>query len=105
MNQTQTRQSIDGGGWINLDTATHFKEDTYWNGNNRCSVNTRSQWSHESLYRSPRGTYVLNHWSSEQGSSETWTRIDLDAAVEWLVRNDYEPDSPAEAASAAASEV
>ena len=34
-----------------------------------------------------------------------WTRLSTDEAVAWLLRNDHEPDSPAELAIAAALEV
>jgi hypothetical protein len=99
------RQSLASNGWIDLDTAKKFAEDTNWNGNNHISVNTGSQWEHEVLYRSVAGTYVLYTWSQCQGSRDTWQRIGIDEAVAWLVRNDYEPDSLAEQAIAAALEV
>ena len=100
-----TRQIIDGGGWLDLDTAKKFKEDTYWDGNNHCSVNTRSQWSQQTLYRTKSGTYVVYETSRWQGSHDTWTRLSTDEAVEWLLRNDYEPDAPAELVIVAALEV
>lgn len=100
-----TRQIIDGGGWLDLDTAKRFKEDKYWDGNNHCSVNTRSQWSQQTMYRTKSGTYVVYETSQWQGSRDTWTRLSAEEAVAWLLRNDYEPDSPAELAITAALEV
>ena len=100
-----TRQIIDGGGWLDLDTAKRFKGDTYWDGNNHCSVNTRSQWEHETLYRTQRGTFVLHSASDWQGSRDNWTRLSVDEAVAWLLRNDYDPESPAEQTIVAALEV
>ena len=99
-----TRQTIDDGGWLDLDTAKQFKEDTYFDGNNHRSVNTRSQWSQQTLYKTTRGTYVVYQTSQYQGSHDTWTRLSTEEAVEWLLRNDYEPDSPAELAITAALE-
>ena len=100
-----TRQIIDGGGWLDLDTAKRFREDKYWDGRNHCSVNTRSQWSQQTMYRTKSGTYVVYETSQWQGSRNTWTRLSADEAVAWLLRNDYEPDSPAELAITAALEV
>ena len=81
------RQSINGGGWIDLDTAKKFAEDR------------------EVLYRSVGGVYVLHTWSQWQGSQDTWERIGIDQAVEWLLRNGYDPESPAEEIIAAKLEV
>ena len=47
------RQPIDGGGWINLETAQKFVEDRNWDGHNMISAATGSQWEHETLYRQP----------------------------------------------------
>ena len=99
------RQSIDGGGWINLETAKKFVEDRNFDGHNMISAATGSQWEHETLYRSVGGVYVLHNWSQYQGSRDTWQRISVDQAVEWLLRNDYDPTSPAEEIIAAKLEV
>ena len=99
------RQSIDGGGWINLETAKKFVEDRNFDGRNMISAATGSQWEHETLYRSVGGVYVLHTWSQCQGSQDTWERISVDEAVEWLLKNDYDPTSQAEEAIAARLEV
>ena len=98
------RQSIDGG-WIDLDTAKKFVEDRHFDGRNMISAATGSQWEHETLYRSKGGVYVLHTWSQYQGSRDTWQRISVDEAVAWLLKNDYDPTSPAEEAIAARLEV
>ena len=99
------RRQIIGGGWLDLDTARQFAEKQRFDGRNYISVNTGSQWEHETLYRTTRGTFVLHSRSDWQGSRDTWTRLSTDEAVAWLLRNDHEPDSPAELAIAAALEV
>ena len=99
------RQAIDGGGWIDLDATTNFMESTHWNGNNHISDATGSQWEHESLHCSRKGVYVLRHWSQHQGSGESWTRIDADAAAEWLVRNGEDAPDKAIAEAIEAQEV
>jgi hypothetical protein len=78
------RQAIDDGSWFDMDKATVFLEATRWNGNNRISVNTNSQWEHEALYRTAKNSFVLNSYSAYQ---ETWERIDEQSAVDWLIRN------------------
>ena len=98
------RQSIPGG-WIDLDTAKKFVEDRHFDGRNMISAATGSQWEHETLYRSKGGVYVLHTWSQCQGSQDTWERISVDEAVEWLLKNDYDPTSQAEEAIAARLEV
>ncbi len=100
-----TRQAIDGGGWINLETAKKFSEDRDFDGRNMVSVNTNSQWEHECLYQSAGGTYVLHNWNQYQGSRDTWQRLSLTEAVAWLVRNDYEPATKDEETIAAQLEV
>jgi hypothetical protein len=97
-----TRQTLDGGGWFDFDTATKFTGRAAFDGS---SCSTGSQWEHECVYRTKRGTYVLHHWSDWQGSRDTWTRLNTDEAVAWLLLNDHEPDCPAELAIVAALEV
>ena len=99
------RQSINGGGWIDLDTAKKFAEDRKWDGHNHISVNTGSQWDHEVMYRSVGGVYVLHTWSQYQNSRDTWERIGIHNAVAWLIRNDYAPELAAELSIVAGLEV
>jgi hypothetical protein len=85
------RQALDNGTWFDLDKAESFSEETYWNGNNHISIATGSQWEHQELYRTANGRWVLNAWSQWQGSRESWTEIDNEAAARWLVSNSKEP--------------
>ena len=76
-----------------LDTANatrSWEENTRWNGNNHISVATGSQWNHETLYRSRKGRYYLEHASQWQGSTDYATWIDRHAAVAWLLANERE---------------
>lgn len=96
------RQKIEGGGWIDLNTATSYDESTHWNGKNHISDATGSQWEHETLYCSRKGVYVLHHTSQWQGS---WTRIDATEAAQWLVENGHEAADEATATAMEAQEV
>jgi hypothetical protein len=69
-----------------------YKEDTNWNGNNWISEATGSQWSHESVYRTAGGAYVLNCYSQYEGSEETYEIISKREAAEWFVKNNYKED-------------
>ena len=88
------RQTIDNGSWFDLDKATKFPESTRWNGRNHISVNTGSQWAHQDLYRTAKGSWVLNSYSAYQGSSESWELVeDNQSVVDWLIRNERDvPD-------------
>jgi hypothetical protein len=85
----ETRELL---GWFDADTATKFEEDTYWDGRNRISKATGSQWNHEALYRTKGGRWVLNRWSQWQGSRETWEFLDDDAAREWLISQNHDEE-------------
>jgi hypothetical protein len=76
-------------GWFDPDKAAKFEEAAWWNGSNHVSKATGSQWDHEALYLTAKGSWVLNHWSQYQGSVETYESISAEAAVEWLIKNDY----------------
>lgn len=84
------RQSIDGGGWIDLETAKCWQEGKRFDGRNHVSLATGSQWEHEALYRSKKGAYIIQSWSQWQGSSETWYRIESSTAAQWLIANEHE---------------
>ena len=80
----------DGSGrYFDLNTATQYNEGTEFDGNNMISIATGSQWEHEKLYHSASGTWILNHWSQWQGSTERDTVIDDTAAAIWLANNGH----------------
>lgn len=82
------RQTIDNGSWFDLDKATKFQGKTRHDGRNFISVNTGSQWEHQDLYRTAKGAWVLNSYSSYQGRGESWEAINDQSAVDWLIRNE-----------------
>ena len=76
---------------VNTDKSEkHWKESTRWNGNNHISVNTGSQWEHETLYKSSKGRYYLIYESQWQGSTPSCRFITDEEAVKWLLLNDHE---------------
>jgi hypothetical protein len=80
----------DSNSWFDETKATKYLEDTYWNGRNKISVNTGSQWDHQWLYRTEGGKWVLNSWSNYQGSPETFVLISEEEAALWLAKNNEE---------------
>lgn len=84
------RIALEDGRWFDADKAETWGDDTYWDGNNHISKATGSQWSHEALYLTAGGAWVLNWWSQVQGSRETYTVIEPEEATRWLVRNEHE---------------
>jgi hypothetical protein len=78
----------DGSGaWFSTDSAVMFDEDTRWDGRNRISVPTGSQWEHQILFYTKSGKWVLNDYSNYQGTREGYAQIDESAAVAWLIQN------------------
>jgi hypothetical protein len=92
------RQALtDGSGWFDLDSAERFDEATIWDGRNRISLATGSQWDHEALYRTANGRWVKHWWSQWQGT--------VAEAAAWLVQNGYDPAETGLADQAQALEV
>ncbi len=86
----------NSGKWFDIDSAKKFKEDTYFDGHNHCSVNTRDQWTHETLYLTKGGRYVLEHVSAWQGSCDRYEFISQDEAYHWLAFNGHDDQVPAD---------
>ena len=71
------------------EKATVFAEDTQWNGHNFVSINTGRPHQHQALLRTASGAYILNTWSSWQGSLPTYQVIEKDEAHAWLMKNHH----------------
>lgn len=84
-----TRINLGSGSWFSPERAECFAEDTRWDGSNRISVPTGSQWEHERLYRTRKGVWVLHSWSQWQGSTDSYEVIGDDRARQWLIANDH----------------
>lgn len=99
------KQALDGGGWIDLDACRTWKEDKNFDGSKMMSAATGSQWDHQCLFLTAKGRWVLHSWSQWAGIGETYERIDVSGAANWLVQNDYdETDVPELAGTIAALE-
>jgi hypothetical protein len=74
-------------GWFDADQAQEFREDTRWNGHNRVSVHTADQFTHQSLYRTAAGRWVIEQWSQWDGAETTHRFVPDERAREWLLVN------------------
>ena len=85
---------MENGDVVNTDKAQQsWEEDTEWNGHNRISKATGSQWNHETLYHSRKGRYYKVCESQWQGSTPHAEWVDEREAVKWLLLMEHEiPD-------------
>jgi hypothetical protein len=92
------RYRSDDGIVVETNNATsRWDEDTYFDGSNRISRATGSQWNHQTLYRSRKGRYYLIHTSQWQGSRDRCEWISHQEATRWLYENEQEiPDELSE---------
>lgn len=85
------RYRMDDGSVVDTDRATQsWEEETDWDGRNHISRATGSQWDHETLYRSRKGRYYVEHTSQWQGSRPHVEWLSPEAAARWLLLMDEE---------------
>ena len=86
--ENMAKFKIDDGLILNTEKAVKsWNEDTRWNGNNHISVQTGSQWIHETLYKSSKGKYYKVHDSQYQGDLSYATILTDEEAATWLLSN------------------
>ena len=76
-----------------VDTANasaSYEESTRFDGRNHISLATGTQWDHETLYRSRKGRYYVEHMSQWQGTTPRAEWVSNEAAVRWLLTNEHE---------------
>tara|TARA_R110000824_G_scaffold7514_6_gene34050 strand:- start:16329 stop:16682 length:354 start_codon:yes stop_codon:yes gene_type:complete len=77
--------------WFDIEAATKYAEDSYWDGSNSISVATGSQWNHETLYKTATGNWVLCSSSQVEQIRDSYEFIMLVEAVPWLIKNNHDP--------------
>lgn len=83
--------ALDDGRTADLTDADKWDEDTYWDGNNNVSCATGSQWNHETLHRTKRGSWIIWHTSQVQGTPSGYR--ECENPVHWLTANGHDlPD-------------
>ncbi len=80
------RYRMDDGTVVDTDKAiSTWEEATRFDGRNLISVATGSQWEHQTLYKSRKGRYYIEHDSAyRQGRSHVeW--VSPEEAARWLL--------------------
>lgn len=78
-------------GWFDHRKAEQFNEGSRWEGSSHVSVNTGSPRYHQRLFRTAKGRWVLNSYSSHRGGEiGHYSYIGDEQARDWLKRNNRE---------------
>lgn len=74
-------------------SAQSWDDDVTWDGKNRISVQTGSQWDQQTLYRTQKGRYYIVCYSRRDGVLPRAQWLSMEEAARWLLRNGDElPD-------------
>jgi hypothetical protein len=73
------------GHWFDVETSIKLPERTWFDGSNRISANTGSQWSHETLYYTRKGNWILEQ---SRGHADHYVMVDREEAIGWVSHND-----------------
>jgi hypothetical protein len=86
-----SKYRLEDGKVLNTDKASaEWEEAIDWNGQNFVSRPTRSQWEHETLYRSSKGRYYIERTSQRPESRPYAVLVTNEQATAWLLANDHE---------------
>jgi hypothetical protein len=82
---------MDDGSVIDTDRATEHWDSAYdHDGRNTICRATGSQWHHQTLFRSRKGRYYIEHVSNMQGTRPRAEWISNQAAAAWLLAQDHD---------------
>ena len=85
------RYRMDDGTVLDTENSTqHWDESTRWDGRNHISKATGSQWEHQTLYRSRKGRYYVEHTSSYRERTPHAEWVSNHEAARWLLANNHE---------------
>jgi len=84
-----SKYRMDDGTVVDTEKAQQsWDEATEWDGSNHISKATGSQWNHETLYKSRKGRYYVEHTSQWQGSRPHVEWVSPEEATRWLIAAD-----------------
>lgn len=90
---------------VNTENATAKWEDgTFFDGHNRISIATGSQWVNQRLYRSRKGRYYIETVSRIQGQRDHAEWCSPEEAARWLLANGHPIPEDLQAAAESVSE-
>lgn len=85
------RYQMEDGTVVDTENATaKWCEVCDWDGRNRVGRSSRSQWRDQTLYKSRKGRYYLEHQSRVQGGRDWCEWVSPQRAAAWLLLNEYE---------------
>lgn len=67
----------------------HWEEVREWDGRNHIGRSSGSQWHDQTLYRSRKGRYYLEHCSRVQGEHDSAEWLTPEQAAAWLLHNEH----------------
>jgi len=85
---SRTLLTDSSGRWFDDEKAIKFEERTRWDGRNMVSVATGSQWEFQDLFYTQSCNWVLREISAIQGVPTSYSTIDEDRAIRWLMENE-----------------
>ena len=87
-----TRYRMENSTVVDTENAVAWwGEETDFDGNNHVSRATRSEGEHQTLYKSRKGRYYVEHENQWQGSSEPHAEwVSPQEATRWLLLMEYE---------------
>jgi len=93
---------MDDGSIVETRKAVQeWDEAKDFDGRNHIGRSSRSQWHNQTLYRSKKGRYYLEHRSRIQGEHNDAEFLTPKEAAAWLLHNEHEiPEDLKEAAEA-----
>jgi hypothetical protein len=78
-------------GWFDQRKAEQFNEESRRNGSSHVSANTGRPRGHQRLFRTAKGRWVLNSYTSQRGGEiGYYSYISDEQARDWLRRNNCE---------------
>ncbi len=89
-----SRYRMQDGTVIDTEKAAHtWRDETDWDGRNMIHRSTGQQARYQTLYRSRKGRYYIEHNSNWQGEDSHVEWVSPEEAARWLLYNEYElPD-------------
>jgi len=81
---------VEGAIFDTEKAKSYWSEASDWNGSNRISRMTGSQWNHETLYLSAKGRYYVVRTSDIQGRPDGMEILSPREATAWLIFADHE---------------
>jgi hypothetical protein len=85
-----SKYKMDDGKIVDTTKALYrWEEETFFDGRNRISNATGSQWEHQRLYRSAKGRYYLECSSQWQGTHPYARWVSREEAATWLIANGH----------------